>query len=131
MSRPVPSIRGGPGHHRGTVGAALDPSHVGVSNLAWMPWVRGESACRPGLDPESARPAVGNELAGPAASGWLFGPAAVLPFAANAGVLGIAVLLLLTLPSVFQPPPRKPSPAPASPPASVRKHVEEGFHWLW
>jgi MFS family permease len=46
---------------------------------------------------------VGNELAGPAAGGWLFGLAAVLPFAVNAGTLGIAVLLLLTLPGVFQP----------------------------
>jgi MFS family permease len=46
---------------------------------------------------------VGYELAGPAAGGWLFGLAAVLPFAVNAGTLGIAVLLLLTLPSVFQP----------------------------
>lgn len=44
---------------------------------------------------------VGNELAGPAAGGWLFGLAAILPFAVNAGVLGIAGLLLLTLPSVF------------------------------
>jgi hypothetical protein len=44
---------------------------------------------------------VGNELAGPAAGGWLFGLAAVLPFAVNAGTLGIAVLLLLTLPSIF------------------------------
>ncbi len=42
---------------------------------------------------------VGNELAGPAAGGWLFGLAAVLPFAVNAGTLGIAVLVLLTLPS--------------------------------
>src|ERR1700733_7071973 len=50
---------------------------------------------------------VGNELAGPAAGGWLFGTAAVLPFAVNAGTLGIAVLLLLTLPGVFAPPPRK------------------------
>lgn len=66
----------------------------------------------------------------PAASGWLFGVAALLPFAANAWALGIAVLLL-TLPSVFQQPPRKPSPAPASPLASVRKDVEEGFRWLW
>jgi hypothetical protein len=40
---------------------------------------------------------VGNELAGPAAGGWLFGMAATLPFAVNAGALGIAVLLLLTL----------------------------------
>jgi MFS family permease len=42
---------------------------------------------------------VGSELAGPAAGGWLFGLAAVLPFAVNAGSLGIAVLLLLTLPA--------------------------------
>ena len=50
---------------------------------------------------------VGNELAGPAAGGWLFGLAAVLPFALNAGALGIAVLLLLTLPGVFGPSPRE------------------------
>jgi hypothetical protein len=37
---------------------------------------------------------VGNELAGLAAGGWLFGVAAVLPFAVNAGTLGVAVLLL-------------------------------------
>ena len=46
---------------------------------------------------------VGNELAGPAAGGLLFGLAAVLPFAVNAGTLGIAVLLLLTLPGVRRP----------------------------
>ncbi len=46
---------------------------------------------------------VGNELAGPAAGGWLFGLAAALRFAVNAGALGIVVLLLLTLPSVFRP----------------------------
>src|SRR5258705_9143001 len=46
---------------------------------------------------------VGNELAGPAAGGWLFGLAAALRFAVNAGALGIAVLVLLTLPSVFRP----------------------------
>jgi Major Facilitator Superfamily len=52
---------------------------------------------------------VGNELAGPAAGGWLFGLAAVLPFAVNARTLGVAVLLLLTLPSVFQPVPVEPA----------------------
>ena len=36
---------------------------------------------------------VGNELAGPAAGGWLFGMAAVLPFAVNAGTMGVAMLL--------------------------------------
>lgn len=49
---------------------------------------------------------IGNELAGPAAGGWLFGVAAALPFAVNAGGLGVSVLLLLTLPSVFAPRPR-------------------------
>ena len=49
---------------------------------------------------------VGNELAGPAAGGWLFGMSAVLPFAVNASTLGIALLLLLTLPGVFAPSPR-------------------------
>ena len=44
-------------------------------------------------------------------AGRLFGLTAVLPFAANAGALGIAVLLLMTLPSVFGPPPRQPGPA--------------------
>lgn len=73
---------------------------------------------------------VGNELAGPAAGGLLFGLAAVLPFAVNAGTLGIAVLLLLTLPSVFQPVPREPRQAPASRGASVRQDLAEGIRWL-
>jgi predicted MFS family arabinose efflux permease len=74
---------------------------------------------------------VGNELAGPAAGGWLFGLAAVLPFAVNAGALGIAVLLLLTLPSVFRPVPRELGAAPASRLAGVRRDTAEGFRWLW
>jgi len=73
---------------------------------------------------------VGNELAGPAAGGWLFGLAAVLPFAVNAGALGIAVLLLLTLPSVFRPAPREPGEAPASRAASLRQDLAEGIRWL-
>jgi MFS family permease len=73
---------------------------------------------------------VGNELAGPAAGGLLFGLAAVVPFAVNAGTLGIAVLLLLTLPSVFQPAPREPRQAPASRGASVRQDLTEGIRWL-
>jgi MFS family permease len=74
---------------------------------------------------------VGNELAGPAAGGWLFGLAAVLPFAVNAGTLGIAVLLLLTLPSVFRPVPVTPDRDVASRLASVRRDLREGARWLW
>jgi MFS family permease len=74
---------------------------------------------------------VGNELAGPAAGGWLFGLAAVLPFAVNAGALGVAVLLLLTLPSVFGPVPATPDRDAAAPRASVRRDVLEGARWLW
>ncbi len=74
---------------------------------------------------------VGNELAGPAAGGWLFGLAAVLPFAVNAGTLGIAVLLLLTLPSVFQPVSRDaPGEVSASRAASVRRDLAGGIRWL-
>ena len=74
---------------------------------------------------------VGNELAGPAAGGWLFGLAVVLPFAVNAGALGIAMLLLLTLPSVFGPPPREPvSRGARSSLASMRNDFAEGLRWL-
>jgi MFS family permease len=66
---------------------------------------------------------VGNELAGPAAGGALFGLAAVLPFAVNAGTLGIAVLLLLTLPGVFG--------APQGEPAPLWRDFTEGLRWLW
>ena len=75
---------------------------------------------------------VGNELAGPAAGGALFGLAAVLPFAVNAGTLGIAVLLLLTLPGVFGPPPRESAPGePAPGRSSVWHDFAEGLRWLW
>jgi MFS family permease len=74
---------------------------------------------------------VGNELAGPAAGGWLFGLAAVLPFAVNAGALGIAVLLLLTLPSVFRPVPAARDRDAASALASVRRDLRDGARWLW
>jgi MFS family permease len=73
---------------------------------------------------------VGNELAGPAAGGWLFGLAAVLPFAVNVGALGVAVLLLMTLPSVFRPPPRPSQGAPVSRAVSVRRDLAEGIRWL-
>jgi MFS family permease len=73
---------------------------------------------------------VGNELAGPAAGGWLFGLAAVLPFAVNAGTLGIAVLLLLTLPSVFRPVGRSARQQPATSPAALRQEFTEGLRWL-
>jgi len=74
---------------------------------------------------------VGNELAGPAAGGWLFGMAAVLPFAVNAGTLGIAMLLLLTLPAVFRPLPREAPAVPASRLTSIRGELTEGIRWLW
>ena len=76
---------------------------------------------------------VGNELAGPAAGGWLFGLAAVLPFAVNAGALGIAVLLLLlTLPSRFPAPPRQQQPQhQVTQMASLRHDFAEGLRWLW
>lgn len=74
---------------------------------------------------------VGTELAGPAAGGWLFGLAAVVPFAVNAGTLGIAVLLLLTLPSVFGPVPAMPGQDGAPAPASVRRDLRDGAVWLW
>ncbi|HEX6525822.1 MAG TPA: MFS transporter [Streptosporangiaceae bacterium] len=74
---------------------------------------------------------VGNELAGPAAGGWLFGMAAVLPFGVNAGTLGIAVLLLLTLPSVFAPPPRQGQPGPGQPGlSSARRDAGEALSWV-
>ena len=73
---------------------------------------------------------VGNELAGPAAGGWLFGLSAAVPLAVNAGALGIAMLLLLTLPSVFQPAgqPAQQGSEPAR--ATVRQDLAEGLAWL-
>ena len=73
---------------------------------------------------------VGNELAGPAAGGWLFGLATVLPFAVNAGTLGIAVLLLLTLPGVFRPIGQPARQAPGTSLASLRQEFSEGLGWL-
>jgi len=73
---------------------------------------------------------VGNELAGPAAGGWLFGLATVLPFAVNAGTLGIAVLLLLTLPGVFRPISQPAPQAPGTSLAALRQEFSEGLGWL-
>jgi MFS family permease len=74
---------------------------------------------------------VGNELVGPAAGGWLFGMAAVPPFAVNAGTLGIAVLLLLTLPGVFAPPPRQHEPGTGRARfLSVRHDLAEALGWM-
>ena len=73
---------------------------------------------------------IGNELAGPAAGGWLFGLATVLPFAVNAGTLGIAVLLLLTLPGVFRPIAQPAPQAPGTSLASLRQEFSEGLGWL-
>lgn len=87
-----------------------------------------------GLDRANARViagwVVGNELAGPAAGGWLFGLAAVLPFAVNAGTLGIAVLLLLTLPSVFRPVGQPGRQERATSLAALRQELSEGVRWL-
>lgn len=73
---------------------------------------------------------VGNELAGPAAGGWLFGLAAVLPFAVNSGALGIAVLLLLTLPGVFRPVNQSPRQESATSLAALREELSDGLRWL-
>jgi predicted MFS family arabinose efflux permease len=57
----------------------------------------------------------------------------VLPFAVNAGALGIAVLLLLTLPAVFAPPSRPEHEPGAARPrlASARHDLGEGLRWMW
>jgi len=73
---------------------------------------------------------IGNELAGPAAGGWLFGLAAVLPFAVNAGTLGIAVLLLVALPSVFRPVSQPAREEPATSLAALRREFADGLRWL-
>ena len=87
-----------------------------------------------GLDRANARvivgQIVGNELAGLAAGGWLFGLAAVLPFAVTAGAWGIAVLLLLTLPSVFRPSGQPASQRPTTSLAALRRELAEGMGWL-
>jgi hypothetical protein len=54
----------------------------------------------------------------------------VLPFAVNAGTLGIAVLLLLTLPSVFRPASQPAPQAPATSLAALRQEFSEGLGWL-
>ena len=49
----------------------------------------------------------------------------------NAGTLGIAVLLLLTLPAVFAAPPR-PEPGAARPRLAAARHdLAEGLRWVW
>ena len=87
------------------------------------------------LDKANGRMAAGQilgfELAGPAAGGWLFGVAAVLPFAVNTGTLGIAVLLLLTLPAVFAVPPRPEPGAARTRLAAARHDLAEGLRWVW
>lgn len=70
---------------------------------------------------------IGNELVGPAAAGWMFGIASALPFAINAGASGVAILLLLSLPSVFRPLPVEATPALAR---SVLRDLHEGLSWL-
>lgn len=100
--------------------------------------VRGTAsvACVPrlvdseGLDKANGRivagKIVGSELIGPAAGGWLFGMAAVIPFAVGTGALGVAVLLLLTLPDVFRPA-RRPGPAAKG---SALRNLTAGLAWM-
>ena len=86
------------------------------------------------LDQANGRLVAGNmaanELAGPAAAGWLFGLTAVLPFAVSAGALGLAVPLLLTLPSIFQPAGQPAERDSARTRATVRQDLAEGLAWL-
>ena len=108
------------------VGSALRDTAAG----ACVPRLAGPAD----LDRANARmiagQVVGNELAGPAAGGWLFGLATVLPFAVNAGTLGIAVLLLLTLPGVFRPISQPAPQAPGTSLAALRQEFSEGLGWL-
>lgn len=71
---------------------------------------------------------VGDELAGPAVGSWLFGVAAAVPFAANAGGLGLSILLLLTLPSVFA---ARPRPAETGLLRSAVTDMRTGLVWVW
>jgi len=74
---------------------------------------------------------VGFDLAGPAAGGWMFGLGAVLPFAVNAGTLGVAVLLLLTLPAVFGPARPPDEQNVTKPPlTSLWQDFAQGLRWL-
>ena len=108
------------------VGSALRDTAAG----ACVPRLAGPAD----LDRANARmiagQVIGNELAGPAAGGWLFGLATVLPFAVNAGTLGIAVLLLLTLPGVFRPISQPAPQAPGTSLAALRQEFSEGLGWL-
>jgi len=108
------------------VGSALRDTAAG----ACVPRLAGPAD----LDRANARmiagQVIGNELAGPAAGGWLFGLATVLPFAVNAGTLGIAVLLLLTLPGVFRPIGQPAPQAPGTSLAALRQEFSEGLGWL-
>lgn len=67
---------------------------------------------------------IGNELLGPASSGVLFGIAAALPFAVNGGAIGLAVLLVLTVPGLG---PRLASQADRRP---VAAELGEGLGWV-
>lgn len=71
---------------------------------------------------------VGDELAGPAVGSWLFGIAAAVPFAANAGGLGLSILLLLTLPSVFA---SRTRPAATGLLRSAVADMRAGLAWVW
>ena len=87
-----------------------------------------------GLDSANARviagQIVGVELAGPAVGGWMFGLATVLPFVVIAGTLGVAVLLLLTLPSIFRPAGQGDGQDTAVSLAALRHDLAEALRWL-
>jgi MFS family permease len=71
---------------------------------------------------------MGSELLGPAAAGLLFGISAVLPFALNAGTSGVAVLLLLSLPSVFRSVPKEAGQDTVE--KSLFGDLRDGLRWL-
>lgn len=66
---------------------------------------------------------AGNEFAGPPLGAALFSVAVALPFAANAGALAVAVMLVLSLPAVFV-------PGRTVPRTRVRTDLGEGLRWL-
>lgn len=67
---------------------------------------------------------IGNELLGPAGGGVVFGIAAALPFALDGGAIGLALLLVLTLPGLG------PLPQPAADRPRAATELREGLRWV-
>jgi Major Facilitator Superfamily len=65
---------------------------------------------------------VGNALLGPALGAFLIGAAVALPFSVNAGLYGLAVLLVAGVAGTFRTPPA---------PRNLRAEVAEGARFLW